>query len=419
MTTQTSSEAAGGSWTERGIGPAEGRGRARKVLSALGLHETLTETRAGTPLSVWRCQLRDEADQPVPYGRGLGKGSREEAETGALFEALEHYLTGPDTFDAQQVQWCSGAELLAGPLGDDVCAPLLRAADRVACQPYLPVDGGAAPPLALPVIMSTSWYYDTEDLRQATGDATDYRQLARYGSNSGSAIGSTLTEALLHALNECIERDALSLLLARAWPGAGAYRPRLVDVTTLPPTLAAGHRQAETLRGAPVHLVDVSTDLGVPSYVACTSGPGSFELRFGAGTSLSPHYAAWRALGELVQSSVTPSQPSAIPLDGLAPYPALRACATFDLAPHLDHADLTVWTNREPPHVCPGEQLTQLTARLAARGHRAYYRVTATAPEGITAAHVFVPGLERFMTVTSSVVTIPGIRARTQITAGT
>ncbi|MFJ8000837.1 YcaO-like family protein [Streptomyces sp. NPDC096310] len=417
MTAGTSSDSGIGSWVEREIGLTEAGHRAHAALGRLGLRAILTEAPVGEPLSMWTCKLRTDADEAVPYGSGSGKGSGEEAKVGALFEALEHHLTGPAAFEPQQVQWCSGGELLDGPLEGDACAPLLRHAERLACQQYTPLNGPARSPLPVPLIMSTSWYYDHPEVRQAVGDHTDYRQLARYGSNNGSAIGSSLAEALVHALNECVERDALSLLLARAWPGAGTYRPRLIDTAALPPAFAAAHRQAEQLRGSAVHLIEITTDLGVPTYVACAEGTGSFEGRFGCGTSLSPRYAAWRALGEFVQCSSSPSKPfPEYLLDGLDRYPALRACATLNPASHLEQARPVGLPAEAVPLPSPQEQLGQLTARLSARGYQAYYRVTATAPEGITAVHVVVPALERFMVVTSGMVVIPGPRARAQIT---
>ncbi|MEU2367029.1 YcaO-like family protein [Streptomyces noursei] len=49
--------------------------------------------------------------------------------------------------------------------------------------------------------------------RAAAGDAYDYKAVRRYSASNGWAADATVTEATVHAINEIIERDAMSLLL--------------------------------------------------------------------------------------------------------------------------------------------------------------------------------------------------------------
>lgn len=403
-----------GSWVERDFGIGEAFERAQGAIRELELLSDLTEMVVGPPLSVWTCHLRDADGQLAPDGIGHGKGGREESRTGALFEALEHHLTGPAFFDINDVLWSHGRDLADETLGEDVCAPLLAIMGRLACLPYRALAADAAPVL-LPVCLTTSWYYDRHELRAEIGDDADYTRIARYGSNSGSAIGANLAEALVHAINETVERDALSLLLASAWPG-GSERPlRVVDPATLSVDLAPSRRQVERLCEGTVHLLDATTDIGVPTYVAVVDTPGPFATRFGAGTALCPHYAAWRALGELAQVSLARGEGTS--LDTLDRYPQLRACATFDLGARLARSQRVALPAGEP--VVPGAEniLRELTRRLTAAGYPVYYRVVATIAHGVTAVHVFVPGLERFMLVVNGMAVIPGPRARAQIAA--
>ncbi|MEV3933566.1 YcaO-like family protein [Streptomyces sp. NPDC049944] len=412
-----------GSWVERGESLDEAERRARRALVGMGLRAELAERAMNGPLFRWSCVLRDTAGNVVPLGKGLGKGRCDESRTGALYEALEHYLTGPASFDPAMVRWAEGSELAAGALGGDMCAPVLAQMGRVACHAYARLGGGAgacSPALLVPAVLTTSWYYDHPELRESIADEADYAQLARYGSNSGSAIGSSLHDALLHALNETIERDAMSHLLASAWPAVKAPRVKRVDPATLPSELAAAHRQAEELRGQAVHIFDATTDIGVPTFVAAVDGPVSFEMRFGAGTSLSPHHALWRALGELLQGASRRSdrQVSDGLLHGLKRYPALYACAVFDVAAACARADLCEFPRESVKWSGPEAQLEQILALLAKANYQAFYRTTATAPENLTAVHVFVPGLERFMVVTSGMAVVPGPRARAWLSAG-
>jgi ribosomal protein S12 methylthiotransferase accessory factor len=237
----------------------------------------------------------------------------------------------------------------------------------------------------------------------------------RYSCNSGSAVGVTLGEALLHALNETIERDALSLFLVRAFLCGADLRPTVIDPATLPRDLTCAYSAAERLTGSPVHLLDITSDLGVPTMLAYTAPTAHHRHRRGVGTSLSASHAAWRALTELVQTTVGERLAwSGAPLRdepaGLAGYPELRACVRFDLTGHLHHARTVPhsYAGGVPDH--PRDQLRELVSILAAHGHVPYRRVVAALPGEIVAVHAIVPGLERFMLITDGNLVLPGPR---------
>lgn len=454
--------------------------RVRATLSALGLRARLVDAGPGHDPCAWWCDLLGEADA-VSVACGMGKGSREEARTGALFEAVEHYLTGPAGFDPGAVALAAPAELAAGPLSEDVCAALLtRMSGRgMACARYRAIGGGKPPRgglsgrslaegrlsgdglsgdgfggdglggdglnwdgfsggdladdslggdvldaesgadgeggVLVPLFLSAPWYLEagSAPLRELLDDRCDYADLMRYSCNSGSAVGVTVAEALLHALNEAIERDALSLLLVRAFLGGPGFRPRLIDPGTLPDGPARAYAVARELTGSPVHLLDITTDLGVPTMLAYTLPTSRHPHRRGTGTSLSPSHAAWRALTELVQTTLGERLPAGTHRGPAAPaaHPGLRACSRFDLGRALREAHV-VPLSSDAPAGTPGDQVRTVVAALAARGFTAYGRTVHTLPSGVTAVHVFVPGLERFMLVTDGNLVIPGRRGR-------
>ncbi|MFG1968219.1 YcaO-like family protein [Nonomuraea fuscirosea] len=454
--------------------------RVRATLSALGLRARLVDAGPGHDPCAWWCDLLGEADA-VSVACGMGKGSREEARTGALFEAVEHYLTGPAGFDPGTVALAAPAELAAGPLYEDVCAALLtRMSGRgMACARYRAIGGGKPPRgglsgrslaegrlsgdglsgdgfggdglggdglnwdgfsggdladdslggdvldaesgadgeggVLVPLFLSAPWYLEagSAPLRELLDDRCDYADLMRYSCNSGTAIGVTVAEALLHALNEAIERDALSLLLVRAFLGGPGFRPRLIDPGTLPDGPARAYAVARELTGSPVHLLDITTDLGVPTMLAYTLPTSRHPHRRGTGTSLSPSHAAWRALTELVQTTLGERLPAGTHRGPTAPaaHPGLRACSRFDLGRALREAHV-VPLSSDAPAGTPGDQVRTVVAALAARGFTAYGRTVHTLPSGVAAVHVFVPGLERFMLVTDGNLVIPGRRGR-------
>ena len=68
----------------------------------------------------------------------------------------------------------------------------------------------------------------------------------------------------MHAINEIIERDAISLLLIGQFLHQGPAPLRVVEPATLPPALTALHARAEARIGRPVSLLEMTTDLDVP-----------------------------------------------------------------------------------------------------------------------------------------------------------
>src|SRR5262245_58277776 len=87
---------------ERAVPPAEAGRRAAAALAALGLRARFEDAGAGLDPTAWWCGLYRDTSPLLACG--MGKGRREEARLGALFEAVEHYLTGPAGFDPAAVE---------------------------------------------------------------------------------------------------------------------------------------------------------------------------------------------------------------------------------------------------------------------------------------------------------------------------
>ncbi|MEO3807534.1 YcaO-like family protein [Sphaerisporangium sp. B11E5] len=393
---------------ERVVPLQEATRRVTAAIATLGLTPELTDRGRGGEPGAWSCRLLTGGAGP-PAAEGMGKGRRAEARAGALFEALEHHLTGPALFDPAALELAEPAGVAAGPLRREACGVLLsRAPGRLACHRYRPLGGGRE--IAVPLFLGAPWYAETHAgrLRERAADTCDYRHLMRYACNSGSAAGVTAAEALLHALNEAVERDALSLLLVRAFLRDAEFRPAVVDPATLPCHLAHAYAAAERVTGAPVHLLDITSDLGVPTMLAYTAPTARHPHRRGAGTSLSASHAAWRALTELIQTTLgrtAPDEPA-----WSARHPELRACGRFDLTVHLRRARTVPCREAGGVPRHPRDQLRKLVTVLTAHGFVPYRRVVAVLPGRIVAVHVIVPGLERFMLILGGNLVLPGPR---------
>ncbi|GLX34356.1 hypothetical protein Sros01_04290 [Streptomyces roseochromogenus] len=400
---------------ERSLTLAEAFDRAQAAAAALRVEVDLEPILDGTP-GTWRCILRRDGRE-LRTGLGLGKGSREEARTGALFEALEHYLCGVDGLRTSEIRLAGSHELAEGPLAADIAVQLLgQAPDRpLGCLPYRSLTGG--PGVDVPLFLSMPEYLRPagERARREAGDTYDYRAVGRYSVNNGWAAGADPIEAAVHAINELIERDALSLLLIGQFLSEHPHRLAVVDPRTLPDDVAALLDFAQTRTGRQVHLIDMTTDLGVPAYTAYLPAPVGEPARIcGWGASLSRRYAITRAVTELVQLHSTmglreqyahllPHQ-----RDDTRPYPALHACYLSDFTAALPSAEPRAYEATAVPDT-PRGHLDQLLALLREHGFDVYQRDHHGTPD-LAVVNVLVPGLERFMLVTDGQVVVPGRR---------
>lgn len=393
---------------EREFSLNEAERRVQSAIAELGLSAAL-ESYGGDP-TVWSCQFFNGTDES-PHRLGHGKGGTAAARVGSMYEALEHYLTQQPSGAGVALRPCT--EVAASALASEAYTKLLAMQeDRlIACRIYKQLTGDDT--LAVPLFLSNaSWVeQDTASLRAELGDTTDYRPLARYSSNGGSAIGASLNEAVVHAINEAIELDAVSLFLIRCIATTTPSPPAFLDPATLPEELRTLLDQVQSRIGQEVWLIDITTDLGVPSTLAYLPGPrGHYHV--GYGTSLSRRYSIYRALTELLECQLTEDgiadRLDAIEL--LKDFPALQACAELNLRPLAVSAPRVPYTETTAP-AAPAAHLSELLTKLDDRGFTVYLHETHRLSNGIIAVHVHIPGLEHFhLIVDGPSAVVPGRR---------
>ncbi|TWJ21260.1 YcaO-like family protein [Micromonospora endolithica] len=335
---------------------------------------------------------------------GAGKGTGHQGAASAYFEALERYLMSARdnrrwTADATRLL---SATVVAGQsaLESDLVVRRWAAEfpDAVAaCASY----GGVRYPTFLTDPRYYRWPVAGDDVRP-------YRSLLRYSSSLGTAAGVDLAEAVYHGLCELIEHDGLGQALLR-WFVAGVPDVDLVPVGDLPDGLRSLHAEAERAAGAPVHLLDVTTDLDVPVYLAVSRTADGEPTRLGAGASLWATDAASRALGELIQvCALSPSAAGSPAGQRLATWPALQRCASMPLDQLLSGPVRAVPLRADVAgDGSPGWGLEHVGRALARHGIG--YHVCEIAPVGspIAVATTIAPGLERFSLVRHGVPVIP------------
>ncbi|WP_085672977.1 YcaO-like family protein [Mycobacterium szulgai] len=397
--------------SEREYSLADAAHRALTAIGELGLNTRL-EYYGGNP-TVWRCQLLDRQQQPVPSGLGYGKGDIQTARVGAIYEALEVLLAQEFRPDTLQLRSC--ADVAMSPLAGEAYADLLamQPEQRIACRIYSQINGDNE--LAVPLFLSNiGWAEDTASpLRAQIGDTTDYESLARYSSNRGSAIGGSFAEAAVHSLNEAIERDAISLFLIQTFLAAQPTAPAFLDPQTLPHDLRELLGLVQERLSRQVWLIDITSDLDVPATLAYASAPGGGSRR-GYGASLSRHYSVYQALTELLQVELTHESEAdrlrAIEL--LAEYPTLQACAACELPAPSRPAETSAFVpyiDTDAPS-SPSEHLSRVVDKLAWHGYSAYLHEVHTSSNGVTTVHTQVPDLENFYMIAGGSAVVPGRR---------
>jgi ribosomal protein S12 methylthiotransferase accessory factor len=231
-------------------------------------------------------------------------------------------------------------------------------------------------------------------------------------STNGLASGNHPLEAVVHALFEVIERDALTLwsLRSEADRRAGWVDPATVTDGPLQAVFATLHD-----KGIRMLLEDVTSDLGVPTY-SCTlvDDPASAHWRaipkiVGHGCHFDPVVALSRAVHEAIQSRVTVIAGSR---DDLFPRDYQNAAGREDHARLVEDARQAKRPFREPdaePLPTFEADLQRLLAVLRDHGVPQVAAVNLQRADiGIPVVKVVVPGLEPVRTPWWQ----PGPRAR-------
>jgi len=375
---------------------------------------TVEIDRIGTGIVTTSCTIRDSSGEMV--NSGFGMGADDVSAVGALYEAMEHHYTLMQNTD-MRMECVRAGELHADPRYSSlpVVSDFHRQANRqLGCAVYQDFHTGAE--VRVPLFLIFPHYLTSELL---DGDDFDYSVVMRYSSNSGSAIGATFEEAAIHALNEIVERDAWSLFLLSHFMGATQKVGRVIDASSMPDALqkllAAASERAS---GRRVLLVDITSDVGIPTFVATVDSVLSGEPVYpqGFGTSTYPFYAAYRAVTELIQDidfkanyEVT-TRTDRLNLEIVSKFPKIRDCVYFKVdASRLEHGS---WDYAEPPFGSLADVLSDTLCRLKSSGIDACFNVNHAVADTFCVVSCVSIAMERFFLVTAGLLMGPGTRGK-------
>ena len=115
--------------------------------------------------------------------------------------------------------------------------------------------------------------------------------------SNGCAAGNTFEEAALQGILELVERDAFAIW----W--YNRLRLPAVDLASLEDAFIASASDYYAGHARDLWLLDMTSDLGIPAFVALSRRPGgeTEDIIYGAGAHFDPRLAALRAICELNQ----------------------------------------------------------------------------------------------------------------------
>jgi ribosomal protein S12 methylthiotransferase accessory factor len=328
-------------------------------------------------------------------GGSFGKGSTaEQGEASALMEAIERYsgifqgdeirlkrrfkdFPPGDAILPNDIQLFSDAQFQRGPATSHEESSVPAQFDQSAEIEWSPVwslrDGRFK---YLPT--SILYFY--------------YRGPGRMPSDSnGCAAGNTLEEAIVQGFLELVERDAYAI-----WWYNRLQRPQ-VDLDQFEDYYIRDLRSQLAETGRRLWLLDVTSDLGVPTYVAITHwmDEGRENIEFGSGAHFDTRIASLRALTELNQflsiGMMGGAKSDKSSLDGVTP---LRLQDHPFLIP--SNAPATHRSLSEFGHLNTREQVTACV-KLAEQAGLDFLVLDQTRPDiGVPIVRVVVPGLRHF-----------------------
>ena len=324
---------------------------------------------------------------------GVGKGEGRQSEVSAVFEALEHYFLPASNQEAS---------FRVEPIVKIASQQLLRA-DRlihyaaeshpealVGCAAYTAICERRTIWLPLFFVDPT---YRAAPLR---GDEVQYRDYCRYGTSTGCAAGSTVIEAVLHGFLESVERDALGRFFLKRFEAESGCEVRLLDESYLPTPLANLIQETSLRIDGTVRIIDLTTEVGIPVYMAECRSSGYALGAFGCGCSLDPLYAVERAVTELIQVDVE-GRWHLVDAHLVAAAQHSPNHWRLPLAPDRDvHVQVPLQPERTQLPETPSDSLALAVGAVRRAGMTPLARITSLAGLPVTTVSVHLAGSERF-----------------------
>jgi ribosomal protein S12 methylthiotransferase accessory factor len=234
-------------------------------------------------------------------GGSYGKGSTaEQGEASALMEAIERYsgIFQGDEIRAMRrfTDFAAGEAILPNEV-------LLYSDAQQAASQAVGYDAGQHDPVPPPfdpsakIEWSPVWSLRDERFRHLPTGILYFFYGGISADSNGCAAGNTVGEAVVQGFLELVERDAYAI-----WWYNRLKRPE-VDLSQFDDSYIRDLQTQLTEAGRRLWVLDVTSDLGIPTFVATTHWiqNGAENIEFGSGAHFDARIALLRALTELNQ----------------------------------------------------------------------------------------------------------------------
>jgi oxazoline/thiazoline synthase len=326
-------------------------------------------------------------------GGSFGKGSTaEQSEASALMEAIERYS---GIFQGDEIRTTRKFTDFAP--GDAILPNDVQLFSQTQFETrHIPQPDGSHP-VPHPVDpsdkieWSPAWSLRDRCFRYLPTGLLYFFYRGFHTDSNGCAAGNTREEAIVQGFLELVERDAYAI-----WWYNRSQRAEL-DLSEFDDAYVRDMRTQFADAGRKIWVLDITNDIGIPSYVAIMHWMqhGQENIEFGSGAHFDRRIALLRALTELSQflsigmmGGASGEKPS---LDGITPlklenYPFLIPSVNPILPPA---AGLTVHDNtRDQVNAC---------VEIASRAGMDFLVLDQTRPDvEVSVVRVLVPGLRHF-----------------------
>lgn len=375
---------------EREMSAPEASHRLENVCQLLNLRPKIRlEDKYGL---VATCSLYSPSGEEVSSGAGKGQ----HCELGAIAESLEHYFLEHCIGDEPQV--ISGECIRACTKNnDDWLLKCVPASIDLSSFRLDALDGNESLYVPAALLSPVSRYVDKMLETEASF-------LTKYSSNSGMALGCTESEALLHTINECIERHALSvyyLSVCQLMPGLKLQTP---STSLLQETFRKDSVLLSRTKKLTLYMTNDFYGLFFCIAIAQPENGSSLSV-IGSGCSACPSVALYRAVSEQLQCSKLRGTREKEEDENTARMLTSSKRLSKLITPVIDCKLEELY----PTTPCKSirAQIQKTIDHLKEHGRLVFYRTLFNKPGLACVVQAYIPGLERFHLIRSGIPVVP------------
>lgn len=383
--------------SERETDPVTALKKTQRIIESLNLNAVTQHIDCNALVAT--AKLFDKSRNLIESGAGKGPDSL----IGALAESIEHLSIFQFNADDSSVQSCGFIASQKAAENDGLFTSLPNASELIKSFKLTTLDQSKE--LFVPKILLCP----RMESANFSGENTGMRFLSRYSSNSGTAFGCTNAEALLHGINEIIERHILScffMAVCSIGPSMKLYNPSKPLLVKALQNNDYALALADKLQIIVIKdVMDVYFSVALPK-----SGPGHHHLSpIGSGCSLDLCTAIQRAATEQFQVSElyddVQEATDRATLSFLASSEKLKPLIDFEAVstlklPTLD-SPIVDFVKDVPA------QLNSLENNLLRTGKVPYHRVVSRYSDDGIVCQSYIPGLERFNLIRNGCHVVP------------